>query len=328
MKKALEIASKGIPDVFPNPAVGCVITKQEEIISTGYHEKYGKAHAEYNAIQKLCDTANGLTMYVSLEPCNHKGKTNPCLSIINSKKFDRVVIAETDPNQIASGGIAELSGKGISVDIGLLKKEARNLNRRFYTFYEEKRPYVILKYASTLDGFIAQNNGVSKWITNKQSRSFNHKTRANCDAILVGSSTVLADNPNLGSHGKGKDPQIIVIDPEKKLHDMINIFHKDPIVYSRPELSSNIESNVKYILGDLFNRNIQSVLVEGGAQTISGFLDSGLFDELHCYIAPKFIGSGLNIYQGVRNIKKNFDLELIESKHQGNDLRLIYRRKD
>ena len=327
MKKTLEIASQGIPDVYPNPAVGCVITKQGEIISTGFHKKYGDPHAEVNAIKKLNKSISGLTMYVSLEPCNHIGKTDPCLSLIDQKIFERVVIAETDPNQTATGGAAELKNRGISVDIGLLREEARNLNRRFYTFHEKKRPYIILKYASTLDGFIAQENKISKWITNNKSRSLNHITRASSDAILIGGSTAIHDNPNLGSHGEGKDPKIIVIDPENKLNEAIDILHKDPIVYSKSELTSNRSDNVSFILNDLFRRNIQSILVEGGAQTITSFLDSGLFDELHCYIAPKFLGAGLNIYQGGRSIENNFDLELVSMKSIDNDLSVIYRRK-
>ena len=327
MKKTLEIASQGIPDVYPNPAVGCIITKHGEIISTGFHKKYGGPHAEFNAMKKLKKNLSGLTMYVSLEPCKHKGKTEPCLSMINQKIFERVVIAETDPNQTASGGATELKNRGISVDVGLLKEEARDLNRRFYTFHEEKRPYIILKYASTLDGFIAQENGVSKWITNKKSRSFNHYTRSSIDAILIGSSTAFHDNPNLGSHGNANNPQIVVVDPQNKLNEAIDIYHKDPIVYSKSELVSNRSDNVRYILDDLFKRNIQSVLVEGGAKTITSFLDSGLFDELHCYIAPKFLGTGLNIYQGERNLKNNFDLELVDIKSIDNDMRVVYRRK-
>ena len=158
-------------------------------------------------------------MYVSLEPCNHRGKTDPCLSVINQKIFERVVIAETDPNQTASGGAAELKNRGISVDIGLLKEEARNLNRRFYTFHEKKRPYIIFKYASTLDGFIAQENKISKWITNNKSRSLNHITRASSDAILIGEFNSYHDNPNSGSHGRRKRPSDNCNDPENKLNE-------------------------------------------------------------------------------------------------------------
>ena len=325
MSKAISVAARGIPNAFPNPAVGCVICYDNEILSTGYHQEYGGKHAEYNALKKISNTASGLTMYVTLEPCNHKGKTDPCQDLIHSSVFDRIVIADSDPNQKASGSIEKLRQKGIKVDVGLLKKDARKINSRFYTFHEKKRPYVILKYASTLDGFVADGDGTSKWITNQKSRMQNHYTRSTCDAIIVGRRTAMLDNPSLGSYGYGKDPKIIVIDPKKSLGRNLNLFKKEPIIYSRPILKNSPVKNVSLIMHDLYAKNIKSVLVEGGAKTISSFLDAGLYDELHCYIAPKFLGSGLNIFQGQRSINCELELELIETKIIDNDVRIIYR---
>ena len=325
MLKAIEIAKRGIPHVYPNPAVGCVIYDGSKILSTGYHKKFGGNHAEYVAIQNLDKFARGLTMYVSLEPCSHVGKTEACLDLIDPDIFDRIVIAEKDPNKEASGSIEKIKRSGIEVELGLLRDEARALNKRFYIFHENKRPYIILKYASTLDGFIAENDGYSKWITNKKSRKKNHYTRSLCDAILVGSNTARLDNPNLSSHGMGKDPKIVVIDNNENLSSL-NLFKKEPIVYSSRELSDNYEKNINFIVHDLYKKNVQSLLVEGGAKTISSFLNSGIFDELHCYIAPKFLGEGLNIFQGKSSIKKNYNLKIFDVKMVNDDIRIIYTR--
>ena len=326
MSKAIEEAKRGIPYVYPNPAVGCVIYDGSKILSTGYHKKFGENHAEFEAIKNLGKVSKKLTMYVSLEPCTHIGKTGACLDLIDPEVFDRVVIADEDPNNAASGSIDKLKRSGINVDVGLLKHEARELNKRFYLYHEKKRPYVILKYASSLDGFIAQDNGQSKWITNKKSRKENHYTRSTCDAILIGSNTARLDNPDLGSHGFEKDPKIVLIDFKNSLSSL-KLFKKTPIVYSSLELSNNPEKNINFILNDLFKRNIQSLLVEGGAITISNFLDCGIFDELHCYVAPKFLGKGLNIFQGKSNIKKNYNLDLVDSKIIGDDLKIMYKRR-
>ena len=206
-----------------------------------------------------------------------------------------------------------------------MKEEARALNKRFYVFHEQKRPYVILKYASTLDGFVAENDGYSKWITNEKSRKENHYTRSMCDAILVGSNTARLDNPNLGSHGLAKDPKIVVINNDEDLSSL-NLFKKEPIVYSSKELTDNYEKNISFIVNDLYKKNVQSLLVEGGAKTISGFINSGVFDELHCYIAPKFLGEGLNIFQGKSSIKKNYGLKIVDAKMIGDDVKIIYTR--
>ena len=327
MNLAIDLAKKGHGSVHPNPMVGCVITKGEKVVSTGYHKIFGGDHAEKEALRGLPDDIDGLTMYVSLEPCLHKGKTGPCCDLIDPDIFNRVVISDYDPNPLASGGYKRLKESSIKVEIGLLKEESRKMNKVFYTYFEKCRPFVILKSASTLDGFIAENDGSSKWISNETSRSLNHKTRSECDAILVGSKTVLSDNPSLDSHGKGTDPLIVVIDPDNKIDDKMNIYSKKkPIIFSKPGMVKDPLKNISYILKELYKKNIQSVVVEGGAKTISKFLDSDLFDEIHTYIAPKLIGSGINIYQGKKSITKNFELEVLEVKQTHNDIRIIYGR--
>ena len=328
MMEAILEASKANYEVYPNPKVGCVIVKKDKIISRGYHSKYGKSHAEKNALKYLGKENKNLTMYVNLEPCNHYGKTSPCAKLIKSKQFSRVVIAEKDPTNLASGGIDYLLKNNIKVDLGICRKEARELNKYFYTYHEKQRPYVILKYASSLDGFIALKNGKSKWITNNLSRSTNHDQRSDCDAILVGRKTIEFDNPILDSHGKGRNPQVIIIDPNKMIDKKSKIYNlkQKPITFTKSDLSENKEKNIKIILDKLFKLGIQSVLVEGGGKTITKFLNSKLFDEIHVYIAPKFFGEGIPIYQGEGSNNNALDLKLASVEKLSNDIKITYRR--
>ena len=329
MLEAIKLASKANYDVYPNPKVGCVIVENNKIISRGYHQKYGSNHAEKNAIKLLDNKKNNLTMYVNLEPCHHKGKTPPCTDLIKSKQFNRVVIAERDPSKKASGGAKYLEKNNINVDIGICKEEARLLNKYFYTFHEKKRPYIILKYASSLDGFIALKDGKSKWITSFPSRSANHEQRSDCDAILVGRKTIELDNPILDSHGKGRNPKIVVIDPNNKIDKKSKIFNGSqiPIVITKNDLKNAEGQEIKIILNKLFKMNIQSVLVEGGGFTITSFLASGLFDELHVYVAPKFFTEGIPIYTGKGNIENIHNLKLYSVESLGDDVKIIYKRK-
>jgi len=328
MLEAISLASKANSDVYPNPKVGCVIVKDDKIISRGYHHKYGSNHAEKNAIKSLGKDNNNLTMYVTLEPCHHHGKTSPCTGLINSDQFNRVVIAEKDPSDLAGGGANFLKNNNIDVDIGICKEEARYLNKYFYTFHEKKRPYIILKYASSLDGYIALENGKSKWITNSLSRSLNHKQRSDCDAILVGRKTIQLDNPVLDSHGKGRNPKIIVIDPDNKIDKKSKIFlgNQSPIIFRKKYLTDSQQENIRIILKELFELNIQSLLVEGGGSTITSFLESGLFDEVHVYLAPKFFGKGIPLYKGEGSIENIYDLKINHIKSLGDDVKIVYKR--
>tara|TARA_B100001250_G_scaffold242790_1_gene208663 strand:- start:964 stop:2004 length:1041 start_codon:yes stop_codon:yes gene_type:complete len=330
MLEAFSVALKCNSDVYPNPKVGCVIVKNNKIISRGWTSKFGSNHAEKNALKSIDKDVKDLTMYVTMEPCHHHGKTPPCTDLINPNQFIRVVIAEKDPFVTAGGGAEFLKKLNIEVEVGLCKDEARKLNEKFYVFHEKKRPYVILKYASSLDGYIALKNGQSKWITNENSRSLNHKTRSECDAILVGRKTIQLDDPSLTSHGKGKDPIIIVIDNEQKIDKKSQIFNKNQkvIIFSDKELKKSPKNNIEVILNKLYKMKIQSVLVEGGGSTITSFLESGLFDELNVYIAPKFFGEGIPLFQSEGDNKNSYNLKLDHVESIRNDIKIIYKRED
>ena len=327
MKLAIKEAKKAGNDVFPNPKVGCLIVKDGKVVSKGFHKRFGGRHAEQVAIDNLPQNITKTTMYVTLEPCAHKGKTNPCIDLIDPLVINRVVISSLDPNPSASGGINAILNKKISVTKNICTIKSKKINQRFFTYHEKKRPYIIIKAALTLDGFIAESNGVSKWITNEESRQSVHFLRSSCDAILIGNKTAIIDNPSLDSHGKGKDPIPVIIDRSKSMKKSLKIFKKNPIILSSDILNNKPVDNIKIILDELYKRNIQSVLVEGGGFTITHFLDSGFFDELHLYYAPKFLGSGLSIFSTIKSIKDSSNLVLKKVDKFNNDFRVIYKRK-
>ena len=327
MKLAIKEAKKARNEVFPNPKVGCLIVKDRKVISKGFHKRFGGRHAEQVAIDSLPQNITKATMYITLEPCAHKGKTNPCIDLIDPSIFNRVVISSLDPNPSASGGIKAILNKKISVTKNVCNLKSKKINPRFFTYHEKKRPYIIIKAALTLDGFIAESNGLSKWITNESSRQSVHELRSSCDAILIGNKTAITDNPSLDSHGKGKDPIPVIIDRSKSLNERLKIFKKNPIVFSNNILKSKPINNIKIMLDALYKKNIQSVLVEGGGYTITHFLDSGFFDELHLYYAPKFLGSGLSIFNSIKSIKDSSNLILKKVDKFNNDFRVIYKRK-
>ena len=326
MKLALQEAAKADHKVFPNPKVGAIVVHDDNIISRGYHQKYGERHAEAIAIDKLDRSITNATLYVTLEPCSHIGKRSPCTEIIKSKMFSRVVIAANDPNPKASGGAKILRENNIEVVENVFPEGSKKLNRRFFTFFEKKRPYVILKIASTLDGFIAELDGTSKWITGEKSRQSVHKLRSTCDAILVGRKTVEADDPSLTSHGHGKNPKIIILDPRNRLDKKFKILFENPIIFSGKNLKNNPQKNITYILDELYSKSYQTLLVEGGGETISSFLDSNLFDELHIYYAPKLLGNGKPLYSGYNKLTKDYKLELNNIDHFGNDIKVVFFR--
>jgi diaminohydroxyphosphoribosylaminopyrimidine deaminase/5-amino-6-(5-phosphoribosylamino)uracil reductase len=228
MLRAFALAEKGMGRVSPNPLVGCVIVHNQKIIGEGWHRRYGEAHAEVNAVAAVADHAllQHSTVYVNLEPCAHHGKTPPCADMLIDKRVKAVVIANTDPNPLVNGrGIERLRAAGISVAAGVLEAEGRNLNRRFFTFMEQQRPYVILKWAQTEDGFIAKENYESKWISNEWSRQWVHRWRTEEDAVLVGARTAACDNPQLNVRDwTGRDPVRVVIDRHLKLPPTLHLF--------------------------------------------------------------------------------------------------------
>tara|TARA_S200000501_G_scaffold8750_1_gene7870 strand:- start:92386 stop:93372 length:987 start_codon:yes stop_codon:yes gene_type:complete len=326
MKLALEEAKKGDLSVYPNPKVGAVVVYKNKILSTGYHQKFGGEHAEIKAIKGLKTPTKNATLYVTLEPCAHFGKTNPCTDLISTDLFDRVVIAAKDPNPKSLRGIDIINSKNIKVEVGVCENESKNINRRFFTYFEKKRPYVILKIASTLDGFIAEMDGHSKWITNKESRKSSHRLRSSCQALLVGNNTLVKDNPSLTAHGTGENPRIIIFESEIDSILRKKVYQRDPIIIPKSKLNSNPEKNIEYILNYLYKKSYQTLLVEGGGKTISHFLDSGLFDELHIYYAPKLIGTGIPLYTGIQRIQHNFKLRIHQTKNYSNDFKITYFR--
>lgn len=296
MARALALAAHGQLFVAPNPMVGCVIVHNGHVIGEGWHKQYGQAHAEVNAINQVNDKdlLKQSTLYVSLEPCAHFGKTPPCVELILNMKIPKVVICNEDPNHLVAGkGINILRQHGVEVSVGLLKKEGRYLNRRFFTFQENKRPYVILKWAESSDGFIAKSNGDSKWISGELSRMRVHQWRAEEAAIVVGTNTALRDNPSLTVRNwSGSSPVRVLIDKALKVDSTYNIFNDQSktIIFNQEKDDKNghlewikldfSQSIIKPMLQELYDRNLQSLIVEGGTQLINSFLETGQWDEI------------------------------------------------
>ena len=320
MQRALGLAKKGIGFVSPNPMVGCVIVYDNRIIGEGWHSEYGKEHAEVNAINSVKDKSilTESTVYVTLEPCSHFGKTPPCADLLIEHKVKKVVVATIDPNpKVAGQGLENLKNAGIEVDTGILGKEARELNVRFLSAYLRKRPFVILKWAETKDGFIARRDFSSKWISNGYSRQLVHKWRAEEDAIMVGSNTAVHDNPTLNvREWSGLDPLRIVIDRHLKLPKMLNLFTdgRKTICYNFLKTESTGSVNYKQIdeesfllkiLEDLGKRGIQSVIIEGGAGLINAMVRENLWDEARVFVSPTTFGKGIAapVLQGNLNSK-------------------------
>jgi diaminohydroxyphosphoribosylaminopyrimidine deaminase / 5-amino-6-(5-phosphoribosylamino)uracil reductase len=298
MQRALELAVNGRGTVSPNPMVGCVIVHDDKIIGEGWHAKYGKAHAEVNAINSVKDASvlPKSTCYVTLEPCAHHGRTAPCADLLVDKKIKKVVIGCQDTNpQVGGKGIKKLREAGIDVEVGILEQDCRNLNVRFFTAIEKNRPFVILKWAQTKDGFIARENFDSKWISNEASRTLVHQWRSEEDAILVGFNTAKYDDPSLNVRDwEGKNPLRIVIDKSLDLEKGLKLFDRSipTIVYNLEEDSN--EDNLEYVkvaeenfvenlLKDLKDRGVGSLIVEGGASVLNSFISNDLWDEARVF---------------------------------------------
>lgn len=308
MRRALELAEWGRGYVSPNPLVGCVIVHGDRIIGEGWHREFGGPHAEVHAIKAVENQSllSESTVYVTLEPCAHWGKTPPCANLLVEKKVKKVVIAATDTNPLVGGkGIEILKKADIEVETGILEKEARWQNRRFFTQIEKQRPYVILKWAQTEDGFVARENFDSKWISNSQSRQLVHKWRAEEDAILVGKNTAAYDNPRLDVRDwVGENPVRIVLDSKLELSKELNLFdHTIPTLVFN-SVKEKAEENLEWIyvpqitaeaiLQELQFRKIQSLIVEGGSQVLRQFIESGLWDEARVFTAPIQFDRGIS----------------------------------
>jgi diaminohydroxyphosphoribosylaminopyrimidine deaminase/5-amino-6-(5-phosphoribosylamino)uracil reductase len=321
MRRALALARRGSGFVSPNPMVGSVVVRGQEIVGSGWHKTYGGPHAEIEALRESGDEAFGATMYVTLEPCNHHGLTPPCTEAIIGSGLKRVVIAMRDPNpKVAGKGIEKLMDSGIRVDVGLCQQKSEELNVSWIKSISEKRPFVIVKLAISLDGKIARADGSSKWISSTVSRAQVHRLRRHCDAIMVGAETVIVDNPELTNRsGKGRQPLRLVVDDRLRVSQFARVFkplelnqkgfspsttvitttkagfgERSELEMAGAEImvyeDQNGEIDFKTAFQKLSERGIQSILCEGGASLATSLVKSGLCDRLMLYVAPCLIG--------------------------------------
>ena len=330
MGRALELAELGRGTVSPNPMVGCVIVHAEKIVGEGYHRMYGEAHAEVNAVRSVHDEQilEDSTVYVTLEPCAHFSKTPPCSDLLISKKVKKVVVACRDPFEEVDGkGIEKLKNAGVEVELGLLGEEAISLNRRFFTYHQSKRPYVILKWAQTSDGFIARTNFDSKWISGPASRQIVHRWRAEEDAILVGKNTAVHDNPRLNVRDwHGPDPVRILLDTNAEASEKLHLFDGTikTLIFNqrRSEQRGNthwiqLESlTPQAILVALHQQGIQSLIVEGGSSTLNSFVQDNCWDEARVFESEGSFGQGI--------LAPNLNGEILQEKMIQNDRLTIY----
>ena len=344
MKKCINLAKKGRGKTAPNPLVGCVVLdKNNKIISTGYHHKYGENHAERDALLKLTDgSEKDGTLVVNLEPCSHYGKTPPCADLIIERGLKKVVIGCVDNNpKVAGNGIKKLKNAGIEVVLNVLEKECRELNEIFFTNIEKQRIFVALKTATTIDGKIATKTGDSKWITSDKSRNYARKLRTYYDAILTSSNTVIADNPTMKHKTKiildrnlrtdwnadiYKQGQIILVTSEDYCVDEYPLNFE---VLLCPEKNEKLDLN--YILKELYTSGIKSIFVEAGGKLCGEFVKENLVDKVYHFIAPKILNdnSGRSCFDGDNILKindsKNF--KLIDTKKLDSDILLTYKTK-
>ena len=333
MQRCLQLALKGLGNVSPNPMVGCVIVNENKIIGEGYHQKYGEAHAEVNAINSVQDKSllKSSTLYVSLEPCNHFGKTPPCADLILKHKIPNVVIGIQDPFEKVNGsGIKKLIDANVHVTKGILETECREINKRFFTFQFEKRPFIILKWAQSKDGFIGKKNE-SLRISNELTRMINDTWRTQEDAVLIGGETARTDNPHLTVRKiKGRSPIRIILSESGNLSPHLNLCDgkATTIVYSKNNNSyANCESvlipnknNLQFILSDLHKRNIQSIIVEGGSTILNQFVQENIWDEIRIFESENLLENGIS----APTINSAISLtEQIDN----NQLKIIYTRK-
>lgn len=315
MQRCLDLAALGLGKVSPNPMVGAVIVLDDKIIAEGYHQQYGQAHAEVNAVNDVLtkfDNAEELlkrsTIYVSLEPCAHYGKTPPCADLIIKHQIPKVVVGCRDPfDQVDGKGIEKLKAAGIEVTVGVLGDECKWLNRRFFTRVQKQRPYVILKWAQTSDDFFAPLDQQQFWITGPESRKLVHQWRSEEDAILVGKNTAAIDNPQLNvRYGDGQSPKRVVIDRRLELNHDLHVFDQSVETFIFNEVKTDVDGNIKYIaledfdryvpqyiLYQLYLQDVQSVIIEGGAATLNSFIEAGVWDEARIFTGDVTLTAGI-----------------------------------
>ncbi|MDT8414715.1 MAG: bifunctional diaminohydroxyphosphoribosylaminopyrimidine deaminase/5-amino-6-(5-phosphoribosylamino)uracil reductase RibD [Flavobacteriaceae bacterium] len=316
IRRCIEIAQNGLGTTYPNPLVGAVIVYNHQIIGEGWHRKAGEPHAEVLAINavKKPELLSKSTLYVSLEPCSHFGKTPPCADLIIEKGIRKVVIGSVDPNKkVAGRGIKKLLEAGCEVHVGVLESACSQLNKRFFAFHLNKRPYIILKWAESTDGYIApmhRNEPRPVWITSAQSRQLVHKWRTEEQAILVGTQTVLADNPKLNARTwTGNAPVRVVIDRNLRVPKSMSVWDQSQktifivdqnldlenpnshIIFETIDFSGNVPHQIANIL---YSHGLQSVIVEGGAKTLQSFIDAELWDEARIFTGNTCLQDGIS----------------------------------
>jgi diaminohydroxyphosphoribosylaminopyrimidine deaminase/5-amino-6-(5-phosphoribosylamino)uracil reductase len=316
MSRALELAARGQGHVEPNPMVGCVIARGEETIAEGWHQEFGQPHAEIEALSAVGSMADGATMYVTLEPCCHQGKTGPCTDAIVKSGIHKVVIAQRDPfPQVDGSGIRHLEAAGIEVEVGLLEQQAAALNAPYVKLVTTGRPWVIAKWAMTLDGKLATKTGDSRWISNEKSRGVVHRLRRRVDAVVVGRGTAQADDPLLTARPPGpraatrivvdsqaslstdsqlvrsssESPTLIAVGPSASIENRNRLTESgcEVVVFTSADRSERFDQ----LLVELGRRRMTNVLIEGGAELLGNVFDMGAIDEVHVFIAPKLVGA-------------------------------------
>ncbi|WMI65563.1 bifunctional diaminohydroxyphosphoribosylaminopyrimidine deaminase/5-amino-6-(5-phosphoribosylamino)uracil reductase RibD [Aestuariibaculum sp. YM273] len=324
IKRCIEIAKNGLGSTRPNPMVGSVIVHNNKIIGEGFTSSYGGNHAEVNAINsvKHKNLLKKATIYVTLEPCSHYGKTPPCSDLIIKHQIPNVVIGCLDDNILVAGkGIEKLKNAGCQVTVGVLENECKTHHKRFFTFHNKKRPYIILKWAETTDGFIApetRNEQKPVWITNSYSRQLVHKWRAEEQAILVGTNTVLQDNPSLTTRNwTGEHPIRIVLDAKNKLPKDLAVFNNEARTISITKSDIDFSKQVAQQICELLHQeNITSIIIEGGAKTLQTFIDENLWDEARIFTGNATFKNGTKAPE--------FSGRLISEKQIINDTLKIY----
>lgn len=314
MQRCLELAANGLRDAMPNPSVGALLVHDGRIIGEGHTSPFGGPHGEVNCLNSVLEADRHLipksTLYVSLEPCSHYGKTPPCCDLIILNEIQNVVIGCVDPNEkVAGNGIRKLQEAGKNATVGILEAECREFNRRFFTFHEKQRPYIILKWAESADGFLSPKHKDEQkpvWITNKYSRQLVHKWRSEEMAILVGTQTVLDDNPGLDVRSwTGPSPVRIILDRNNRIPDNYSVKnHKiksiiltetsnlpnlDTLLYESIAFDDNLPKNIAEVL---YRHNLQSVIIEGGRQTLQTFIDANLWDEARVFKGTSVFNDG------------------------------------
>lgn len=325
INRCIQIAKNGLGTTAPNPMVGSVIVFRKRIIGEGYTSPFGGPHAEVNAIQSVIDKSllKEATLYVTLEPCSHFGKTPPCSDLIINHNIPNVVIGTTDTHsKVAGNGIKKLIEAGCHVTVGILEAACQEHHKRFFTFHNKKRPYIILKWAETADGFIAPKKRDEQkpvWITNEFSRQLVHKWRTEEQAILIGTNTALADNPSLTVRDwTGKNPTRFVIDIQQKLPDDLVVFNNEAETIRITESDINFKKPLAFQIAKfLHKKNIQSIIIEGGAQTLQTFIDENIWDEARIFTGQTTFTEGTKA--------PNFSGELAEENSILDDTLRIYK---